>query len=122
MHAMRAFILAMILALPRAGASELDHQRRLCHGMRLEMTLANGARADCLSDTHAIEVEFSEKWAEGLGQALLYSASTDLSPAIFLICRDTPKNCLAHRLRLDEAITAWRLPVEVWPVDRRRND
>jgi hypothetical protein len=24
---------------------------------------------------------------------------------------------LAHRLRLEEAIAAWRLPVDVWAVD-----
>jgi len=41
--------------------------------MKQEVTLANGARADCLSETHAIEVEFTENWAEALGQSLLYS-------------------------------------------------
>jgi hypothetical protein len=85
--------------------------------MRQEITLANGARADCLSETHAIEVEFSEKWAEGLGQALLYAATTGLKPGIFLVCHDHPGNCLAHRLRLDEAIAAWGLPVDVWTVE-----
>ena len=85
--------------------------------MRQEVTLPNGSRADCLSDTHAIEVEFSEKWAEGLGQALSYASSTGLRPGIFLICREKPKKCLAHRLRLDEAIAAWNLPVDVWAHD-----
>ena len=117
MPAMRAFILAMTLALPAADASEADHQRRLCHGMAIEVELPNGARADCLSDTHAIEVDFSEKWAEALGQALLYAAETDLKPGIFLVCRDEPGNCLAHRLRLEEAIAKWHLPVDVWAVE-----
>ncbi|MDH3661045.1 MAG: hypothetical protein OEU92_13645 [Alphaproteobacteria bacterium] len=82
--------------------------------MRQEVTLANGGRADCLSDTHAIEVEFSEKWAEGLGQALSYASSTGLKPGIFLICRDKPQKCLGHHLRLEEAIADWKLPVDVW--------
>ena len=85
--------------------------------MLQEVVLANGARADCISDSHAIEVEFSENWAEGLGQVLLYAAATDLTPGIFLICRQSPKRCLAHRLRLEEAIGRWRLPVDVWPAD-----
>ena len=114
---MRTLPLIMLLAVSLADASELDHQRRLCHGMRLEVTLPNGARADCLSETHAIEVEFSEKWAEALGQSLLYAAATDLKPGIFLLCRQEARNCLAHRLRLDAAVAAWGLLVDVWPAD-----
>jgi len=93
---------------------EADYRADLCSGMRQEVQLANGARADCLSDTHAIEVDFTEKWAEALGQSLLYAAATDLKPGIFLICRDKEANCLSHRLRLDEAISAFGLPITVW--------
>ncbi|NJO37972.1 MAG: hypothetical protein HC871_10620 [Rhizobiales bacterium] len=105
-----------VLAKPQ---DEAWHRERLCHGIRQEVTLANGARADCLSDTHAIEVDFTEHWAEALGQALLYAAATDRQPGIFLICRDSQRNCLRHRLRLEEAIAGWRLPVSVWPIDQR---
>ncbi len=94
---------------------EADYRDRLCVGMETEVSLDNGSRADCLSDTHAIEVEFSEKWPEGLGQALSYSSSTGLKPGIFLVCRQGAENCLRHRLRLDEALAAWKLPVDVWP-------
>lgn len=37
--------------------------------MALEWPLDGGARVDCLSATHAIEVDFSDKWAEALSQA-----------------------------------------------------
>ncbi len=63
------------------------------------------------------EADFTEKWAEALGQALSYAASTGLQPGIFLVCCQAPRNCLLHRLRLDEAITAWGLPVAVWNRD-----
>ena len=96
---------------------ESRYRTDLCNGLRQEVTLSNGARADCLSPTHAIEIDFTEKWAEALGQSLLYAAATDLKPAIYLICRDAERKCLAHRLRLDEAIEAWKLPVEVWEVE-----
>jgi len=109
-------IVALIAALP-AQASESDHQRNLCLGLRQEVSLPNGGRVDCLSTTHAIEVEFSEKWAEGLGQALSYASATGLKPGIFLVCRKEPGTCLGHRLRLEEAIAAWKLPVDVWAHD-----
>ena len=110
------FVLAMILALitSLAHATEADYRDMLCVGMEQEVRLPNGTRADCLTDTHAIEVEFSEKWAEGLGQALSYAASTGKQPAIFLICRQEQDKCLAHALRLEEAIAYWQLPVTVW--------
>ena len=100
-------------------AHEANYREVLCEGMDWEVSLPNGARADCISDTHAIEVDFSEKWAEALGQALLYAAATGLQPGIFLVCRGEDHNCLGHRLRLDEAIQAWNLPVEVWPVEEQ---
>jgi len=96
---------------------EADYRDQLCLGMDQEVSLPNGGRADCLSTTHAIEVEFSDKWAEGLGQALSYAGSTGLTPGIFLICRGKPGTCLSHRLRLEEAIAAWKLPVDVWAHD-----
>ena len=117
LHRMMEFSLALLLAASVSGTSELDYRQRLCDGLRQEVTLSNGARGDCISSTHAIEVDFSEKWTEALGQSLLYAATTDLTPGIYLICRHSEKNCLAHRLRLDEAIARWRLPVDVWPVE-----
>lgn len=104
---------ALLISLP-AVADERYYQRDLCRGIRQEVELPNGSRADCISSTHAIEFEFSDKWAEGLGQALSYAGSTGLRPRIFLICRKDRWLCLKHRLRLDEAIAAWELPVEVW--------
>lgn len=109
-------LIGSIAALPLL-ASERDYQRDLCMGMRQEVRLPNGSRADCLSTTHAIEVEFSEKWAEALGQSLSYAGSTGLRPGIFLLCREKPQKCLGHRLRLEEAIAAWKLPVDVWAYD-----
>jgi len=95
---------------------EADYRDQLCAGMEMEVGLPNGTRVDCISDTHAIEVDYSDKWAEALGQALSYAASTDKQPGIFLICRRSAGTCLAHALRLEEAIAFWNLPVTVWRV------
>jgi hypothetical protein len=116
----------ILLALPVAAflsaeaveaASEHDYEQTLCAGMKQEVKLPNGTRADCVSETHAIEVEFSENWAEALGQALSYAASTGKQPGIFLICRREQARCLQDALRLEEAIAHWKLPVIVWRVD-----
>ena len=39
--------------------------------MQTEVQLPSGARADCVSDANAIEVESYSDWAQGIGQALL---------------------------------------------------
>lgn len=105
-----------------AGRHESYYQEKLCAGMELEVELPNGARVDCVSETHAIEVDFSEGWAEALGQALLYAASTGKRPGIILVCRQAARHCLRHALRLEEAISFWKLPVDVWRYEAESVD
>ncbi|MET4686265.1 hypothetical protein [Sinorhizobium fredii] len=50
--------------------TEADLVDRYCAGMIKEFPNPDGTRTDCISDTHAIEVDFSKKWAEAIGQAL----------------------------------------------------
>jgi len=45
-------------------------------------------RADVLTESYAIEVDFLRKWKEGLGQALLYADVTNLIPVLALIAPD----------------------------------
>ena len=40
------------------------------------MTMLDGTRCDILTDTHAIEVDFADKWAEAIGQSLKYATQT----------------------------------------------
>ena len=47
--------------------------------------LPNGTYCDLQTDTEAIEVDFSNKWAEAVGQSLSYSLSTGKKPAIILL-------------------------------------
>jgi hypothetical protein len=54
--------------------AERFYQERFCAGMDLEVRLGQQRRADCLDDTHAIEVDFHDKWKEAIGQSLAYSA------------------------------------------------
>ena len=63
------------------------YQERWCkaHNGIMEYRLSDGTRVDCLTDEYAVEVEFAEKWAEAIGQALYYAAMTGRKPAILLI-------------------------------------
>jgi hypothetical protein len=117
-----SFLALPLAALLSAAAAEAapghrEYEQSLCAGMEHEVDLPNGTRADCVSPTHAIEIEFSESWAEALGQALSYAASTGKLPGIFLVCRHEQGQCLKHALRLEETVGYWKLPVTVWRVE-----
>lgn len=100
---------------PFAKASEAAVQACLCRGLQQEVRLASGARADCLSDRYAIEIDRSHKWAEALGQALHYAGETGRAPMIYLYCAAgaPAAGCLAHRYRLEATIAAFDLPVSL---------
>jgi hypothetical protein len=107
---------ALVVTAVVAGEAplEADMARVLCSGMILERVLPNRARVDCLTDEYAIEVDWTGKWAEAIGQALYYSWATGRKPGIILVCKEAQQTCLGHALRLDEAIAGWALPITVW--------
>jgi len=55
---------------PSATVDERTWQSRYCEGMELEKHLSSGGYVDCLSSEYAIEVDWSEHWAEAVGQGL----------------------------------------------------
>ena len=94
-----AFVAAGIMLLAAghaAAAKESDYQTHLCADMAMEIELAAGGRVDCISHDFAIEVDFSEKWHQAVGQSLYYASQTGRSPAIILICRKAERLCLRH--------------------------
>lgn len=58
---------------------------------QIEHVLSDRTRVDCLTDTHAIEFDWCEKWAEAIGQALYYSKMTGRAPAVVLICDESER-------------------------------
>lgn len=80
-----------------------------------EFVLPDMARVDCLTRTHAVEVDFASKWAEAVGQALYYSKATGKEPGILLIMeRDGDERFLERMLRATEG-----LGVRVWTIRER---
>lgn len=50
-----------------------------------EFYLRDKTVADCMTKHYAIEVEFAEKFYQGIGQALHYSIVSGRKPAVYLI-------------------------------------
>jgi len=86
--------------------------------------MPSGARADCISEEFAIEVDLSNKWAEAIGQSLHYASEKNLKAGIVLVCVD-PVVCNAHAYRLTSTAQKFRLPLTVWfcrPSDATLDD
>ncbi len=133
-------VLTLASYLPASAGPDAEMQARYCAGMDIEVTLPDRTRADSISATHAIEVEFSEDWATALGQALHYSLWTaeiaatphEFAPwsrlldsprkaGIILVCRKALNTCTGHYVRLFRIIEHFELPVTIWDCDLRRD-
>ena len=100
------------------AANERYWQSRYCEGMELEKHLPSGGYVDCLSPEYAIEVEWSEHWAEAVGQSLYYASATGRKPGIILLCRESEGPveglCRSYVYRLEYALKFVEPHVRVW--------
>lgn len=62
-----------------------EHLAALLGGMMEYSPPEDNVRIDVLTDTEAIEVDFANKWAEGIGQALYYAVLSGERPCVALI-------------------------------------
>lgn len=97
-----------LLAGPAMAASEDDWNRHICHQLvgEAEVDTPSGARVDCLDAKTAWEADWTGKWAEAIGQAMLYAHEMRRRPGIILLCRKSEALCLTHKLRMLSAIGA----------------
>ena len=111
----RLLLILLLTGTALAGPSERDYARAWClaHGGEPEVRLADGTRADCLTTTHAIEVERAAKWTQALGQALHYAHVSRRQPGIVLIIEREPDR---YRQRLLAVLAAWQLSIDVWEI------
>ena len=99
----------------QASPSESDYQKDWCKG-ELEVVLNDRTRVDCLTDTHAIEVDFAKKWYEAIGQSLHYGFMTNRTPGIGLIVLTEVDQMKAKRLL--KVIEVYNLPIKVWFIHK----
>ena len=98
----------------RHAAPERYYQQQWCseHHGRAEVTLPDRTRCDCLTATHAVEVDFAPKWTEAIGQSLYYALQTGRRAGIVLIIeREQDRKCW---IRLNSVIMHYKLPIDTW--------
>lgn len=64
-----------------------------------EVKLPDKTRVDCVTKHYAVEFDFADKWAEGLGQSLHYARMTGKNPAVVLIIEDPADFVYYERLK-----------------------
>lgn len=111
-------VLIIILLLPATARAfpEKHYQDKWCseHGGQTEVVFPDKTRADCVTDTHAVEFDFGKKWAESLGQALYYSIQTGKRAGIVLILKRPSDR--KYLVRLNSTIQHLNLPIDVWEM------
>ena len=115
-----AIALTLISLPTQAGGKRLHHekwyQEKWCADRgQMEVTMKDGTHADCITKFYAVEVDFADKWAECLSQALRYARLTGLQPACLLII-EAPKD-LRYLQNLRADIEHWRLPVVLFHTE-----
>lgn len=94
---------------------EREFQEATCIG-EIEVVMTDRTRVDCLTETHAIEYDFANKWAEAVGQSLYYSFQTNKKAGIVLIYKKPEDVRYYHRLMSVIADNA--LKIDVWIVNK----
>tara|TARA_Y100000593_G_scaffold71092_1_gene130496 strand:- start:43 stop:393 length:351 start_codon:yes stop_codon:yes gene_type:complete len=82
---MRALLLLPLLLLGKSETETVSEDLApVFPGYTVEARLWDRTRVDLLGD-YAVEVDWAKKWAEGIGQALYYSAVTGKPPGVVLL-------------------------------------
>jgi len=107
-----SFLLASFHA-SQALALERHYQAKWCAEQSgSPHRLPNRTEVDCLTATHAIEVDYAKKFYEAIGQSLFYAMHTGKRAGILLIV-DLPKD-QRYLDRLNRTINHYGLPIDVF--------
>lgn len=108
-----SFVVTWVFADP--VYKEVDYQEYFAEwiGGETEILLGDRSRVDILTEDYAIEIDYSYKWAEGIGQALFYAEKTGRQPGVVLILarRKTYENYISRIL-----VVAVKYGIIVWSI------
>jgi hypothetical protein len=92
------------------------YQERWCREQdgQIEVILPDKTRCDCVTDTHAIEFDFGNKWTEAVGQSLYYSLQPGKKAGVVLILENVKDR--KYWIRLNTTIEHFNLPIDTWNV------
>lgn len=79
-----------------------------------EVTMPDGTRCDIVTEAHAIEVDFADKWAEAIGQSLNYSFQLNKKAGILLILEKPDDE--RHLIRVQSIIKHFKLTIDVLAI------
>lgn len=115
---MKKIFILLFLLISLTAFSQKQHEKyyqnliaERMHG-RTEVVLNDRTRADIVTDTFAIEVDFAHKWAESIGQSLHYAHKLHKKAGIILIL-DGQKDDRFVQILMPDAI---ELGITVWVV------
>ena len=80
---------------------------------KVNYTLEDKSKVDCLTDTHAYEVDWADgmKVYEAIGQSLYYASQTNKKPGIILLIRRN--NSEKHIRKVKEVINFFELDINL---------
>ncbi len=81
----------------------------------MEVKLQDNSRIDCLTKTHATEIEFAHKWQEAIGQSLHYALLSKKKAGIGLIIESAEE--VHHWYALKQTVDAFNLPISLWKIE-----
>jgi hypothetical protein len=80
---------------------------------KTQVTLDDQSRVDIVTDTFAIEVEFAERWSEGIGQSLYYAEKLHKKAGVLLIIEGIKDDKYIKRLMT----VALKYDITVWTIN-----
>ena len=125
---MKKIILLLFFFIVTSSSQALEKEKyysdKFCEEMsgQADYTLQDKSRVDCLTETHAFEVDWADgmKVYEAIGQSLYYSSQTGKLPGILLLIRKD--NSEKHIRKIKEVISAFNLPIELVIIDLTTNN
>jgi len=113
-------IIASLLTAYSVHAARVHHekwyQEQWCQEQngQMEKVLDNGTRCDCLTDTHAVAMDFADNWSNAVGDSTQYSLQTGKRAGIVLILESPNDKKLWQKLI--NFVVQSENPIDVWVV------
>jgi hypothetical protein len=113
---MIAFLLTSFSVYAERNHPEKWYQTEWCQEQsgKAEVSLEDQTRCDCVTDTHAVEVDFADNWYEAVGQSTHYSLVAKRRAGILLILESPDDR--RYWERLNRLINNYDLPIDVWTI------
>lgn len=112
-----ALALAAPLLLCAARLNPESHYQKIAaekYGAESEVTMPDGTRCDLVTETHAIEVDFADKWGEAIGQSLNYAIQSNKRAGIILILESESDE--RHLIWVNSIVRYYDLPIDVLAI------